>query len=354
MPTWDKTTDPILPGLYLLLERAAERVIRPGERGIIAMVAESSIAEKRGAVHEVTTAKGIADTLGTNKAHAELALQGGASKLILYVKEDAEAIEDALEQLSPYYFDVFALGYDAVKADVDALKVWREQMKADGRHFVALAGNAWGLADDAAIELVYATAKHEDIVHVGLGVADASGDQYSGGQVAAYLAGLQGAKGLGEGSLTRAVIPFAVDVERRLTKAQREDFYTAGIAVPIHNGIDVVLEGAITSDATGFNKGKLRIAYNAAVYQETLTYAVESGFIGKINNDADGRAILLEAIAEFNDRLKQEGVLSQDTVTEIHPDFPPAGESIYLLTTGDFIDAAEKFFFEFVASGGAN
>lgn len=354
MPTWDKTTDPILPGLYLLLNREAERAIRPGDRGIIAMVADSSIADKRGAVHEVTTAKGIADTLGTNKAHAELALQGGASQLILYVRNDAETLEDALEKLSPYYFDVFALGYDAAKADVDAIKAWRTQMEEDGRHFVALAGNAWGLADDAAIELVYATAKHEDIMHVGLGVTDASGDQYSAGQVAAYLAGVQGTKGLSEGSLTRHVIPFAVDVERRLTKTQREDFYAAGIAVPIHNGIDVVLEGAITSDATGFNKGKLRIAYNAAVYQETLTYAVESGFIGKINNDADGRAVLLQAIKDFNDRLIQEGVLSSNTVTVIHPDYPPVGESIYLLTTGEFIDAAEKFFFEFVANGGAN
>lgn len=352
MATWDKTQEPILPGLYLVLERIARRVINASNRGIVAMVADSSIVGKRGAIHELTTVQQIADTLGTSKSHAQFALEAGVQQLLVYVREDAEPLADALEKLSPYYFDTFALGFDATNTDALAVKSWRESMAVDGRHFVGIIGAAKGLADDAATQAVFTGAKHGDIGHVGFGVLAEGGVSYSGGEVAAYLAGAQAARGMADGSLTRHVIPFAVDAERRLSKSQREAMYQAGIMIPIHNGYEVVLEAAITSDSTTFAKGKLRIAYNAAVYQESMNYAIENGFVGQINNDADGRAVLLAGVNEFNNRLISEGVLTADTTTVIHPDYPPVGDSIYLMTRGDFIDAAEKFFIEFVATGG--
>lgn len=352
MATWDKTTDPILPGLYLVLERIARRVINPASRGVVAIVTDSSIVAKRGAVYEVTTIQEVADTLGTNKSHAQFALEAGAQQLLIYVRNDAEDLADALDKLAPYYFDVLTLGFDADNADAVAVKAWREAMAVDGRHFVAVIGAAKGLADDAATQAVFTGAKHGDIAHVGFGVLAEGGISYSGGELAAYLAGAQASRGMTDGSLTRHVIPFAIDVERRLSKAQREAMYQDGIIVPIHNGYEVVLEAGITSDATTFAKGKLRIAYNAAVYQESMNYAIENGFVGQINNDSDGRAVLLAAVDEFNGRLIDEGVLSAETKTVLHPDYPPSGDSIYLMTTGEFIDAAEKFFIEFVATGG--
>ena len=353
---WDKTQDPQLAGIYFFLNRTAERVIGAGANGVIAMVADSSIVDKRGAVHEVTKPGDIAKVLGTSKSHAELTMLGGANKLIIYVRNDAETTADALENLKAYYFDAFALGYDAEKADADAVKAWREALEDEGKSFVGFAGADASVADDAGVQAVFATAKHNDLAYVGFGGVDEQGNEYSGGEIAAYLAGVQGSRGLAEGSLTRFAIPFLVDVKRRLDKAAREAYLTAGIIVPIHNGQEVVVDKAITSDATGFAKGKLRIAYNAAVYQEAIQFAIDNEFIGKINNDAMGQAVLLAAINKFNDAMIDARVLTPGTQTALHPDFESVGDRVYLLTRGEFIDAVEQVFFEFVAQvsqGGA-
>lgn len=353
---WDKTQDPQLAGIYFYLNRTAERIISAGANGIIAMVADSSLADKRGAVYEITKPGDIAKTLGTAKSHAEFTMLGGANKLIIYVRETEESTAEALENLTAYYFDAFALGYDAVKADADAIKQWRDALVDEGKSYVGFAGATDAVADDAAVQAVFATAKHNDLAYVGFGGVDEQGNVYSGGEIAAYLAGVQGARGLAEGSLTRFAIPFLVDVKRRLNKEQREAYLTAGIIVPIHNGQEVVVDKAITSDSTGFAKGKLRIAYNAAVYQEAVQFAIDNEFIGKINNDDAGRDVLLAAINKFNDTLIAARVLTPGTQTRLHPDFDSVGENVYLMTRGEFIDAVEKIFFEFVAQasqGGA-
>lgn len=346
---WDKTQEQPLAGIYFLLTRTAERIIRAGANGIIAMVATSSVTESKGQVHEITKPRELAAVLGTSKEHAALAMQGGGRKLIVYVLDDAETTADGLEQLSPYYFDVFALGFDAEKADVDAIKSWRASLLLEGRHFVGFAGATSGLADLATIKAVFAAAKDNDLAYVGFGGVDQAGNTYSGGQIAAYLAGVQGGRGLAEGSLTRHAIPFLVDVEHRLTKSQQIEMKEAGIIVLLHNGQEIVVDQAITSDATGFAKGKLRIAYNAAVYQESLRFALENEFIGKLNNDADGQFILLSAVNEFNERLVDARVLTPGTKTALHPDFDSVGEDVFLLTQGEFIDAIERVFFEFVS-----
>lgn len=346
---WDKTQEQELPGIYLYLNRTVERVIRAGANGIVAMVATSSVTEAKGKVHEITKPREIVAALGTSKQHAELAMQGGARKLIIYVLGEAETLGDGLDALAPYYFDVFALGYDAEKADVDAMKSWRASMIREGRHFVGLAGSTYGQADVAAIKAIYAAAKDNDLAYVGFGGVDNGGNEYSGGQIAAYLAGVQGSRGLAEGSLTRFAVPFLVDVEHRLSKAQRTELKDAGIIALLHNGQEIVVDQAITSDATGFAKGKLRIAYNAAVYQETLNFALENEFIGKINNDEAGQASLLAAVNEFNDRLVDARVLTPGTETKLHPDFESVGDEVFLMTRGEFIDAVERIYFEFVA-----
>lgn len=353
---WDKTQDPLLAGIYFYLNRTAERIIGTGANGIIAMVADSSLADKRGAVYEITKPGDIAKTLGTAKSHAELTMIGGANKLIIYVRETEESTADALANLTAYYFDAFALGYDAVKADADAIKAWRTALVDEGKSYVGFAGATDAVVDDAGVQAVFATAKHNDLAYVGFGGVDEQGNVYSGGEIAAYLAGVQGSRGLAEGSLTRFAIPFLVDVKRRLNKEQREAYLTAGIIVPIHNGQEVVVDKAITSDATGFAKGKLRIAYNAAVYQEAIQFAIDNEFIGKINNDDAGQAVLLSALNKFNDTMIAERVLTPNTQTILHPDFDSEGEQVFLLTSGEFIDAVEQVFFEFVAQasqGGA-
>ncbi|WP_393965818.1 phage tail sheath subtilisin-like domain-containing protein [Exiguobacterium sp. S22-S28] len=371
MAYWDKNgPQPVLPGLYMVIEKMQDQVIRPGQRGVIGMVTNGLVASKG----TVVTLNNVGDALNllgvSNYKFAKRCFAGGARQIVAYVLNDAETLAEGLAQLDPYYFDVATVGRDVTSDEVDDLKSWRIANELDGKNYVVVAGGAAGLADNTAIKNLYATGKHGDIMYIGMGGVDIDGNTVSPGELAAWIAGKQGAKGMGQGSLTRQIVDFLSDVERRLTKAQREDLYNAGIAVPIHNGNQVVLEAAITSSKIieGTNPakahhsgGKLRIAYNAAVYQTTLNEAVESGFIGKINNDLPGQDTLLGALNNFNDALIDEGVLAPGTVTTLHPDYQSVGDDIYLLTRGYFIDAAEQFFVDFqvgsvpatAATGGA-
>ncbi len=193
-------------------------------------------------VGEALTALGV-----SNYQFAKRCFAGGARQIVAYVLKDAETLVAGLAQLDPYYFDVATIGREVTSDEVDDLKTWRIANELDGKNFVVVAGGAAGLADNTAIKNLYATGKHGDIMYVGMGGVDIDGNVVSPGELAAWIAGKQGGRGMTQGSLTRQSIDFLADVERRLTKAQREELYTAGIAVPIHNGNQVVLEAAITS-----------------------------------------------------------------------------------------------------------
>lgn len=371
MAYWDKNgPEPLLPGLYMVIEKMQEAAIRPGQRGVIGMVTNGLSANKG----KVVTLNNVGEALValgvSNYKFAKRCFEGGARQIVAYVLGDSETLESGLMKLDPYYFDVFTLGRDLASGDAEDIKAWRIRNELDGKNYVGVVGAAAGLADNTAIKGAYASGKHGDVMYIGMGGADLEGNVISPGELAAWIAGAQGAKGMSQGSLTRKIIGFLSDVERRLTKAEREDLYQAGIAVPIHNGQEVVLEAAITSskvvEGTNPSKphhanGKLRIAYNAAVYQTTLNDAIEAEYIGKINNDLPGQEILTGALNNFNDALIDEGVLAPGTVTQVHPDYVSEGDRIYLLTRGFFIDAAEKFFIDFqigsvpttAATGGA-
>ncbi|WP_312085480.1 phage tail sheath subtilisin-like domain-containing protein [Exiguobacterium sp.] len=357
MAYWDKNgPDQVLPGLYMVIEKMQEAAIRPGQRGVIGMVTNGLAASKG----KVVTLRNVGEALValgvSNYKFAKRAFEGGARQIVAYVLEDAEELESGLAKLDPYYFDVFTLGRDLAAGDAEDLKAWRIRNELDGKNYVGVIGGPAGLADNSAIKGAYATGKHGDLMYVGMGGVDLDGVVVSPGELAAWLAGAQGGKGMAQGSLTRKVIGFLSDVERRLTKAEREDLFQAGVAVPVHNGQEVVLDAAITSskviEGTNPSKphhanGKLRIAYNAAVLQTSINEAVESEFIGKINNDLPGQEVLTSALDTFIDTLIDEGVLSPGTAVTVHPDYPSVGDQIFLLIQGYFIDAAERFYIDF-------
>lgn len=371
MAYWDKNgPDQVLPGLYMVIEKMQEAAIRPGQRGVIGMVTNGLSASKG----KVLTLRNVGEALValgvSNYKFAKRAFEGGARQVVAYVLNDAEELESGLAKLDPYYFDVFTLGRDLAAGDAEDLKAWRIRNELDGKNYVGVIGGPTGLADNTAIKSTYAAGKHGDLMYLGMGGVDQDGNVISPGELAAWLAGAQGGKGMAQGSLTRKIIGFLSDVERRLTKAEREDLFEAGIAVPIHNGQEVVLDAAITSskviEGTNPSKphhanGKLRIAYNAAVFQTAINEAIESEFIGKINNDLPGQEILTSALDTFIDSLIDEGVLAPGTAVTLHPDYPSVGDQIFLLIRGYFIDAAERFYIDFqvgsvpttAATGGA-
>lgn len=354
MPYWDKQgQEPKLPGLYQVFQRTVTSVTTGGARAVVGMVSYGTDSAE-GKVHQISTIKEALALLGLeNYQYAKRVFEAGASKVIVYVKSDTEDLGEALASLDTYLFDVFTLGFPANKAEADAVKSWRIDAENEDRYFVALIGTASGVKTVSGLKTVFAEAKHGDVLHLGIGVKDADGNVFAAGEVAAWLAGAQSTRGVSRGSLSGTPIPFGVEPEVRFRRAEREELYDAGIAVTFGNGYATVLESAITSttltspDQPNPAKGKLRIAYNINLFKSSLNEIVQQGFIGKISNDDDGQAALIAAIRNFMDDLVRDGVITADSAVIIHPDYVSAGDKVYLLAQGEFLDAAEKFFFDF-------
>ncbi len=126
--------------------------LRPGERGVIAMVT-SGLAAYKGQVTELNNVGRAVEVLGvSNYKFAKRCFAGGARKIIAYVPTDNEELSDSLAKLDPYYFDVFTMGRDVVADDLADIKAWRIANIETGINYVAVIGGAAGLADNTAIK----------------------------------------------------------------------------------------------------------------------------------------------------------------------------------------------------------
>jgi hypothetical protein len=68
--------------------------------------------------------------------------------------------------------------------------------------------------------------------------------------------------------------------------------------------------------------------------------------IGKINNNADGRATLIAAAQGIINRMIAEGALLGGTIYE-DPNNPPAGDSAWFVVAVDDVDSVEKVYITF-------
>jgi len=68
--------------------------------------------------------------------------------------------------------------------------------------------------------------------------------------------------------------------------------------------------------------------------------------IGKVNNNADGRATLIAAAQGIINQMVAEGALLAGTIYE-DPNNPPAGDSAWFVVQVDDLDSAEKVYITF-------
>lgn len=200
--------------------------------------------------------------------------------------------------------------------------------------------------------LLHASAYNDyQIVYVGNGFTDISGNVYEGWLAAARISGLIAGTPSND-SITHLAITGATDLLQPMTNNQYERAIKAGMltfstsaenTVWVEQGINtLVLPG--TKEDNGWKKIK-RVKIRFELFQR-INDTVEV-LVGRINNDPDGRMTVIQASNGVCNAMMAEKKLLAGAHVELDPDNAPKGDSAWFLVYADDIDALEKMYFAF-------
>lgn len=284
---------------------------------------------------------------GTGKLAAvpQTAFTGGANPTI-----DNAAYSNALLLLEAYQFNAIAI--DTSDTDVQAvLAGYIDRIFAEGKMAIAVIGEPTSV--DYATRLSHAAAFNDyKVVYVGEGWTDsATGVKYEGYLAAARIAGMV-ASIASNSSLTHKTIDNAADVLEMLTEKQLDDAIGSGMMVfTVSASGKVWIDSAITTlvkpageDDAGWKKirrvkTRFEIMQRSSDSTETL--------IGNINNDDDGRAMVIQTVQGVLNEMVSEGKLLSGATVSLDNSNSPAGDSAWFVIQADDIDSFEKGYFTF-------
>jgi hypothetical protein len=339
--TWEPTSLPTRPGLYINFIEAAAAQISGGARGTVAiplLVYANTATAKT--LYTVTTEKEAVDLFGAPNVKSILfALQGGAKEVLVYAMPTAPAASDYTDMraaFDAYPFNVFVLDGEYNVAQHAAIKTWVAANRTAGKHFVVVIGGDVTTDATSTTGDTRSTLNSDDyIVNLINGVVIA-GVSYTSSAFAPWLAGLIAGTAINR-SITYTVAPVD-DVTKRLTGAQVTTSLAAGSLVLVNDGEKVKLvQGIVTS------RKKIRSIRARQAVATDVRDTSEDNYIGKLNNNADGQAALMVAIKAYLESLEADGVLSAPIVV-LDPQRPSVGDSVFLAISYAEIDSIERIF----------
>jgi hypothetical protein len=267
-----------------------------------------------GVVYEtqtVTTAAGLIDNdfvtydkAATLAATAGTALAGGTNVTSI----TGEIFQDFLDAMEQYQFNI--LGCPSVDTTIHALfdnytKRMRDEL---GIKFQLVRPKSTTVVD------------YEGVIQVQNTVSDAGATGY---ELVFFTAGDQAACAINSSTMVN-VYTGEYTVNVNYTQTQLENFIKAGIYAYHRNGTDVCVLSDINSLVTftddkgkGFSKNQaIRVIDDIAINVGSKIF--NANYLGKINNDADGRISLWNDITKYHQDLVTNGAIvdykTDDTV----------------------------------------
>ena len=340
--TWEATSLPIRPGLYINFVDKAIESIRGGARGVVSMILTDYNGEagdeKVYTVESVTEAQ---DLFGEDNINPiRLALSGGAQKVIVFTKdtEGAEAmnLDDVLDELETYVFNVFVYPGLTEESDKTTIKDWVADKREEGKHFMAVfGGDIDADADPDTGNTRSGTLEDEYVVNLITGGTLAE-EEYNSAEYAPYIAGLIAGTPINQ-SITYKRVSLN-DVNKRLKHSQIEDALEAGSLVLVHDGEKVKVEQGVTTDGS-----KIRLVRAKQAVATDIPATASEHYIGRLDNNEDGRIALMNAISAYLERFENNNILI-DPVVEVDPENPPTGDKVFLLISYTEVDSMERIF----------
>ena len=336
-----ETTDKILPGAYINVRTNEPLSLIPGERGTVALLQEMTVGED-GAVYEIT-AEAAAWPEGA--AAADMLLAGEAlkkAKTVLVYKLPAEhdeaALTAALAALKTISFQVLCYPYDGGSTDANktAIAAWVKEMRsAEGVKCQAVLANH--------------EADSEAVINVVQGIKLSDGTELTAAQTTAWVAGAAAGAGI-TASNTGAAYAGAVDVIPRMTKTEMEAAVTAGkfiFKVDTAQNVTVVYDinslTTVTEEAGKvFKKNRLiRTIDNIA---NDVAKIFEADYVGKVNNDDNGRMLLKAYLADYFTALQNMGAIKNFETDDITISAGADADAVEITCSIQPLDSVEKIY----------
>lgn len=255
----------------------------------------------------------------------------------------------AFEVLESYRWNVMAIDTEdtAIQA---VMQLFLNRIYQGGKFTMGVIGEPTTV--DFETRLLHASAYNDyQIVYVGNGFTDISGNVYEGWRAAARISGLIAGTPSNE-SITRAAITGAVECTELLTNNQHERAIKAGAlmfsvsaanTVWVEQGINTLVLPTAKEDE-GWKKIK-RVKVRFELFQR-LNDTVEP-LIGRINNNPDGRMTVIQVSNGVCQTMVAERKLLAGAHVEDDPDNKPEGDSAWFIVYADDIDALEKMYYTF-------
>ncbi|UQZ84016.1 Phage tail sheath protein [Paenibacillus konkukensis] len=340
--SWDMTSLPVRPGLYINFKEAAAAQISGGARGIVALPLKTYTGGTAAAktFYTVSTESDAIKLFGAaNIQSIKFALQGGAKEVLVYTLPASAAAADYAAMRTAFDtrpFNVFVFDGEFSASEQAAVKTWVAASRDEGKHFMAvIGGDAASDADSAQGNARSALNSDMYIVNLISGVI-ADGTSYTSSQFAPYIAGLIAGTTINR-SITYAPVG-VTDVTKRLTNSQVKDALQAGSLVLVHDGEKVKVEQGLTA-----SKQKIRSIRARQAVSTDITKTASDAYIGKIDNNEDGQAALISAVKAYLETLVAAGALA-DVSVSLDPQHASTGDSVYLLISYREIDSMERIF----------
>lgn len=230
------------------------------------------------------------------------------------------------------------------------MQLYLNRIYQDGRFSMGVIGEATTV--DFETRLKHASAYNDyQMIYVGNGFVDLSGNVYEGCLAAARVAGMIAGTPSNE-SITHAAVTGAVELTEPLTNNQHERAIQAGVlmfsvsaanTVWVEQGVNTLLLPTAKEDV-GWKKIK-RVKVRFELFQR-LNDTVES-LIGHINNDPDGRMTVIQVSNGVCQTMVAEKKLLAGAHVELDPNHAPEGDSAWFIVYADDIDALEKLYYTF-------
>jgi hypothetical protein len=337
--TW-ASQNKVLPGAYLNFRTNAPLSITPGDRGIVVILQEMSKGTA-GEMYTITAADASEWPTGvtvTDKFLAGEALKGVKTAIIYNLGEtthDADDLEDALEALKTVQFDVLCYPY-ATAANHAAIKTWVEAMRKD--EGVSIQAVLPDYAGDS-----------EAIINVAHAVKLADGTELTNAQTCAWVAGITAGANINQSNTGRKYAG-AIDVVPRMTKTQMEAAITAGkwiFKVDAAQNVTAVYDiNSLTSFTVDKGKqfSKNRVIRTLDGINRDITEIFESNYVGKINNNADGRSLLRATLIEYFNELQRLNAIQNFVVDDVTVSHGTDSDAVVIDCYIQPVDSVEKIY----------
>lgn len=339
--TWT-SQNKVLPGAYINFLSNVPLAITPGDRGTVVLLQEMSTGTV-GEMYTITatdTSKYPEGATAEDKLLVNEVLKGAQTVIVynLGATHTTAEIDTALAVLMTESFNVIVYPYDETEhaSNKTAISTWVDVMREE---------------EGISIQAVMANivADNEAIINVTQGVKLSDGTELTPAQTTAWVGGVTAGANINQSNTGRRYVG-AIDVVPRMTKTEMETAVTAGefiFKVDSAQNVSAVYDiNSLTSVTVDKGKQftKNRVIRTIDSINNDVTAIFEANYVGKVNNNDDGRSLLRSSLIEYFNELQRLSAIQNFDAEDVTVSAGQDSDAVVIDCYIQPVDSIEKIY----------